>query len=115
MTGKFDFVAMLEVDQYLGPLFFFLYVVIVMWIMINMLLAIVNESFALVKATNLNKKNQLEIVDFMVDRFKKFTGINKKRTDDRPVKKQEYIEGKQTRDFFLLHVVLYNGNPVELA
>ncbi|XP_041474499.1 uncharacterized protein LOC121423243 isoform X2 [Lytechinus variegatus] len=95
LLGKFDFVAMLEIDQYLGPLFFFLYVVIVMWVMINMLLAIINESFALVKAANLNKKNELEIVDFMIDRFKKFTGINKKRTEDRKAKKQEYIEGKE--------------------
>ncbi|XP_072168341.1 uncharacterized protein [Diadema setosum] len=93
LLGKFDFVAMLEVDRILGPLFFFFYVILIMWVMINMLLAIINESFALVKAAQAEQGNRLEIVDFMVDRFKKWTGINKKRTEPKTRKKQEYIEG----------------------
>ncbi|XP_064630503.1 uncharacterized protein LOC135489174 [Lineus longissimus] len=75
MLGKFDFQAMLQSSSVLGPFFFFLYVVTIVMILINMFLSILNESFTIVKNDVSKQSNDYEMVDFIMRRFKLWTGI----------------------------------------
>jgi len=55
-----------------------------MFILLNMLLSIVIESFTAVKNELAEKKNDHEIIEFILNRFKSWTGLNKngEKTDD---------------------------------
>ncbi|XP_071504856.1 polycystin-2-like protein 1 [Diadema antillarum] len=75
LLGKFKFHEMLQASRYLGPVFFFCYVVVIMFICLNMFLSIINEAFTQVRLENARAENELEIVDFMMDRFKKWVGL----------------------------------------
>ncbi|XP_077863102.1 polycystin-1-like [Saccoglossus kowalevskii] len=94
LLGKFEFEDMVMASRYLGPIFFFFYVMLVMFVLLNMFLSIINEGFSQVKARNDSMENELEIVDFMVDRFKKWTGFAEKRVP-RTAKAYTYIEGNE--------------------
>jgi len=83
---------MVNANRILGPLFFFHYVLIVMFILLNMFLSIINEGFSKVKAENDKTENELEIVDFMVDRFKSFTGMAEPK-NRRLLPSYSYVEG----------------------
>ena len=50
MLGDFDFVALQEAHYILGPGFFFFYIFIVFFILLNMFLAIINDTYSEVKA-----------------------------------------------------------------
>ncbi|XP_077979562.1 polycystin-1-like [Glandiceps talaboti] len=97
LLGKFEFEDMVMASRYLGPIFFFHYVIIVMFVMLNMFLSIINEGFSRAKANNDRLKNELEIVDFMIDRFKKWTGFSEKRIQN-SVKAYQYLEGADKGD-----------------
>ncbi|XP_077979563.1 uncharacterized protein LOC144434915 [Glandiceps talaboti] len=92
LLGKFNFQAMVNANRILGPIFFFHYVLLVMFVLLNMFLSIINEGFSKVKAANDKMENELEIVDFMVDRFKSFTGMSEPR-NKRMLPSYNYVEG----------------------
>lgn len=69
MMGKFDIYNMLEVNQWLTQLFIFLFVVTITFIVVNMLLSILNDTFSAVRNDNTKQQNDYEIVDFMMSRF----------------------------------------------
>ncbi|XP_070579640.1 polycystin-1-like [Ptychodera flava] len=92
LLGKFNFEDMVNANRILGPLFFFHYVLLVMFILLNMFLSIINEGFSAVKAENDKMENELEIVDFMVERFKQFTGMSEPRTR-KLLPTYNYVEG----------------------
>jgi hypothetical protein len=92
LLGKFSFEDLVSADPIMGPIFFFSYVMVVMWTLINMLLAIICEAFAKVKEDAAQRQNELEIVDFMVTRFKKWSGFSEKRVKQGG-KVHTYIEG----------------------
>ncbi|XP_064641904.1 uncharacterized protein LOC135496476 isoform X2 [Lineus longissimus] len=75
MLGKFDFKAMLDASPILAPFFFFLFVVTIIMVLINMFLSILNESFTIVKNDVSKQSNDFEMVDFIMRRFKSWTGI----------------------------------------
>ncbi|XP_038066719.1 polycystic kidney disease protein 1-like 2 [Patiria miniata] len=97
MLGKFDFQDMISVHSFLGPAFFFTYVVIIVFIMINMFLSIIMETFGKVRHDNEAIENELEIVEFMMQRFKRWSGYSERRLI-KPVQKEEYIEGIDPKD-----------------
>ncbi|XP_013386314.1 uncharacterized protein LOC106155845 [Lingula anatina] len=74
MLGKFDFYRLASTSE-LAPYFFVLFVVLVTWITLNMLLSILNESFTAVKNDLSKQPNEHEMVDFIVNRFKTWTGL----------------------------------------
>ncbi|XP_022084984.1 uncharacterized protein LOC110976208 [Acanthaster planci] len=92
LLGKFSFEDLVSADPIMGPIFFFSYVMVVMWTLINMLLAIICEAFAKVKEDAAQRQNELEIVDFMVTRFKAWSGFSEKRVKNAG-KVHTYIEG----------------------
>ncbi|CAF0929169.1 unnamed protein product [Adineta ricciae] len=46
IIGDFDFYAMLNIDEYLGPFFLFSYIYFVYFVLLNMFLAIINQTYS---------------------------------------------------------------------
>ncbi|XP_022092642.1 uncharacterized protein LOC110980349 [Acanthaster planci] len=97
ILGKFEFQDMISVHSFLGPTFFFTYVVIIVFVMINMFLSIINETFGKVRHDNEAVKNELEIVDFMLQRFKRWSSLSERRFQ-KPAKREDYIESIDPKD-----------------
>lgn len=91
---------MVQTSRHLGPLFFFCYVIIVIFICLNMFLSIINEAFTRVRQENAKSGNELEIIDFMMGRFKKFVGLTRQQNtrqkgkEEEKEEKRHCIEGK---------------------
>lgn len=68
MMGKFDIYNMLGVNQWLTQIFLFLFVVTVTFIIVNMLISILNDTFSAVRNDKSKQTNDYEIVDFMLGR-----------------------------------------------
>lgn len=81
MMGKFDIHAMTMVEPVLTPLFFFFFVITVTFVLVNMFMSILNESFSVVRADLAKQNNDHEIVNFMVSRFKLWTGFGSVNKD----------------------------------
>ena len=82
MLGKFNFQDMLNASPVLAPVFFFLYVVTMVMIVINMFISILCEWFTIVKNDMDKQTNDFEMVDFIFGRFKTWAGMGKPVTDD---------------------------------
>ncbi|CAD5112526.1 DgyrCDS1737 [Dimorphilus gyrociliatus] len=85
LLGRFNFNAMQEASPLLGPVFFFFYVITVAYILINMFLVILNESFSQVRRDLSKQSNDYELVEFMIRRLKTWTGMDKKKKGSKPV------------------------------
>lgn len=70
MLGRFNFDAMNSASRYFGSIGFVVYVISCAFILVNMFLSILNESFTRVRLDISLQSNEHEIVDFMVHRFK---------------------------------------------
>lgn len=96
LLNKFDFVAFKGADGLFGPIFFIVYTIMVVFILINMMLTIIMETFSSVKRDIAKQSNDYEIVDFMIGRFKSFFGFSKPplTIDNLQDNWMEYKEGK---------------------
>merc|ERR1719219_2003909 len=63
MLGDFDFPAFQDAEKHLCPLFFIFYIFIVFFILLNMFLAIINDTYSEVKGEMEMTKIQFEITD----------------------------------------------------
>uniref|UniRef100_A0A9J2Q9S0 Polycystin cation channel PKD1/PKD2 domain-containing protein n=1 Tax=Ascaris lumbricoides TaxID=6252 RepID=A0A9J2Q9S0_ASCLU len=63
ILGDFDFNALESADRILGPLFFLTYVFFVFFILLNMFLAIINDSYTEVKSELSRQPNDIEMID----------------------------------------------------
>ena len=90
LLGSFDYLALEEAAPILGPIFFFSFMVFGTFILMNMFLTIVLDVFSEVKASIDEQENEYEIVDFMIKRFRKFTGMqpNKISASEEPHEKK---------------------------
>lgn len=59
-----------------GTLMFLLYMVVVFFILLAMFVTIITEAFAAVCDDASKQSNEYEMVDFMIDRFKHWTGLS---------------------------------------
>ncbi|XP_048582698.1 polycystic kidney disease and receptor for egg jelly-related protein [Nematostella vectensis] len=91
LLGSFDYGEIEEAQPILGPIFFFTFMVFGNFIIMNMFLTIIMDVFAEVKE-QLSEQNdsEFEVVEFMVRRFRKFTGMqpNKVNMEDAEDKKE---------------------------
>jgi len=55
---------------------FILYMAVFFFILLGMFVTIINEAFAAVSDDNKKQSNDYEMVDFMVGRFKQWTGLS---------------------------------------
>lgn len=103
LLGSFDYRAIDEAAPILGPIFFFTFMVFGTFILMNMFLTIVLDVFSEVKQGIDEQENEYEIVDFMIRRFRKFTGMqpNKVMVSDEPLEKKN-IEEEMNKDLMAL-------------
>lgn len=72
--GSFDFHALTDSSRFLGPLFFFTYVVSVFFVLMNVFIGILNDALSDVANDASIQSNEHEILDFMFHTFKKTVG-----------------------------------------
>ena len=65
ILGDFDFHALEAANRVLGPIFFITYVFFVFFVLLNMFLAIINDTYAEVKSHIATQKSEFEIGDFI--------------------------------------------------
>ncbi|CAF0799310.1 unnamed protein product [Didymodactylos carnosus] len=71
VLGDFDFEAMLEAHRILGPIFFLTYVFFVFFVLLNMFLAIINDTYSEVKADIATQKSEFELGDYFKKSYEK--------------------------------------------
>ncbi|XP_012934947.1 polycystic kidney disease protein 1-like 2 [Aplysia californica] len=75
MMGKFNIYVMILAEPVLTQIFVLLYVVSVTFIIVNMFISILNDTFTTVRNDLTKQNNEYEILEFMMSRFKKWTGL----------------------------------------
>lgn len=96
MMGKFDIYEMIMVDPVITQVCLFFYVLTITFIIVNMFLSILNETFGAVRVDNTKQCNDYEIVEFMMNRFKMWTGFGtpNNRSWNPNDNQAETVEGK---------------------
>ncbi|CAH1793770.1 unnamed protein product [Owenia fusiformis] len=89
MLGRFSFNSMKDAQPVLAPFFFFLFIIFIYLILINMFVTILNESFSVVKSDIDKQSNEYEMVDFIMQRFKGWTGFGGEENGKKPTKGQD--------------------------
>ena len=74
ILGDFDFHAIQKADRLLGPVFFVSYVLFVFFILMNIFLAIINDTYSLVKTEIAVQKNDVEISEFVARGYNNLIG-----------------------------------------
>ncbi|XP_069123530.1 polycystin-2-like isoform X2 [Argopecten irradians] len=91
ILGDFDFHQLEAANRILGPIFFMLFVFFVFFVLINMFLAIINDTYSEVKGDMANQKNEFEMGDYFKRGYMKMVEkINFKR--DKIVDIQEALK-----------------------
>lgn len=75
MLGDFDFPAFQAAEKHFGPLFFIFYIFIVFFILLNMFLAIINDTYSEIKGEMESTKIQFEITDLFARGYNNVLGI----------------------------------------
>lgn len=71
ILGDFNFDQLEAANRVLGPLFFMLFVFFVFFVLINMFLAIINDTYSEVKGDMANQKNEFEMTDYFKRGYEK--------------------------------------------
>ncbi|XP_038060410.1 polycystic kidney disease 2-like 1 protein isoform X3 [Patiria miniata] len=80
VLGDFNFHELQEANRVLGPIFFMTYVFVVFFVLLNMFLAIINDTYSEVKADIANQKSEFELTDYFKKGYEKMVGkLNFKR------------------------------------
>ncbi|KAK3737773.1 hypothetical protein QZH41_012212 [Actinostola sp. cb2023] len=87
--GEFDFHALMQANRIFGPLYFFSYVVLILFILMNVFLSIIVDTFNEVSRDVLKQGNDHEMLSFMIHSVK--SNIGKKCG---PAIKPTYVEEK---------------------
>ena len=75
ILGDFDFYALEKANRLMGPIFFLAYVFFVFFVLLNMFLAIINDTYSEVKAEMELTKLQFEITDLFARGYNNILGI----------------------------------------
>ena len=75
LSGKFDFEAMCTASPILGPLSFFVFVLVASIVLINIFLTLIISAFETVKHDIMKQNNEYEIMDFMMRKVKSLFGF----------------------------------------
>ncbi|XP_054715957.1 polycystin-2-like [Uloborus diversus] len=79
ILGDFNFYELEAANRILGPIYFLSYVFFVFFVLMNMFLAIINDTYAEVKAEIASQKNEFEIADYFKKGFNNVMGKLGKR------------------------------------
>ena len=80
ILGDFDFYALEKANRVLGPIFFLCYVFFVFFVLLNMFLAIINDTYSEVKEEIAAQKNDFEIADYFKRGYNNMLGKVGKRS-----------------------------------
>jgi hypothetical protein len=72
MLGTFDAIEMLESDAIFGALLFIFFFVFIVFIMLNVLVTIISETFSYIRFEDKKKKNEFEMSRFLRDQLEIF-------------------------------------------
>ncbi|XP_071538109.1 polycystin-2-like isoform X1 [Panulirus ornatus] len=79
ILGDFNFHEIEDANRILGPIFFLSYVFFVFFVLLNMFLAIINDTYSEVKAEIANQRNEFEIADYFKRGYNNMMGKLGKR------------------------------------
>ncbi|MBN3281828.1 PKD2 protein, partial [Polyodon spathula] len=65
ILGDFDFAVIEEANRILGPIYFTTFVFFIFFILLNMFLAIINDTYSEVKADMAQQKSEMELADLI--------------------------------------------------
>ncbi|XP_059821491.1 polycystin-2 [Hypanus sabinus] len=71
ILGDFDFAKLEEADRILGPIYFATFVFFIFFILLNMFLAIINDTYSEVKADMAQQRNEMELTDLIKKGYSK--------------------------------------------
>ena len=84
ILGDFNFIALETADPFFGPVFFLSYIFFVFFVLLNMFLAIINDTYGEVKAELKRAKPSFQLGDFFmvgVNNVKSAAGIQDRKLD----------------------------------
>ena len=64
ILGDFDFESLEAANRVLGPIFFLTYVFFVFFVLLNMFIAIINDTYGEIKSEIANQKSDIELGQF---------------------------------------------------
>lgn len=105
--GDFDFEALVMTNPLLGPLYFFGFVGMNVFILMNIFLAIINDSYAEVQEEEAETKNEYEILEYISEQIqlrvkgepkkrRKARKVAPKKTKEKPEVKPHYVTLQET-------------------
>ncbi|KAL6487075.1 hypothetical protein MHYP_G00037010 [Metynnis hypsauchen] len=71
ILGDFDYDAIEQANRVLGPIYFFTYVFFVFFVLLNMFLAIINDTYSEVKEELASQKDELQLTDIIKQSYAK--------------------------------------------
>ncbi|XP_065660275.1 uncharacterized protein LOC105844737 isoform X7 [Hydra vulgaris] len=74
LLGRFSFIQYKNANGFLGPIFFYGFNIIVIWIIMNMFVSILNDAFRNVRTRPDNQTNDYEIIEFLLEQLKDLLG-----------------------------------------
>ena len=85
LLGKFNIEEMLSAYKVLGTVIFLLYMTITNFLLLNVLIVIIIDSFKVVKQQNDEMQNEFELLEYIMARFRDVLGLRKlNKTADSP-------------------------------
>ncbi len=96
--GKFDFYILQRTNPLFGPFLFFVYICSITFIMLNMFISILNESFSAVQSDRSLQNNDYEIVDYMMNKLKAFFGKETPNRDHTGLAQQFKVPENEHRE-----------------
>ena len=110
--GKFDFYILQRTRPDIGPFLFFLYICSITFILLNMFVSILNESFSSVQQNLVLQSNDHEILDFMIYKLRVLIGKESSNkymlTNHASERKQE--EEMTKHNMQISHMYGFGGN-----
>nr|VZI36668.1 unnamed protein product [Spirometra erinaceieuropaei] len=85
ILGDFDFQALHDANSVLGPLYFLVYIFFVFFVLINMFIAIINDTYLDVKSNLLSQPSEVQMKSFFKKRLKEI----RKKTKQNKAQLQE--------------------------
>ena len=75
MLMSFNFRELQEVNAVIGPIFFFAYILVLVFVVINVLVSILNESFYRIRAERELVSKDYKMVNFIMEQLSKVIGV----------------------------------------
>lgn len=92
ILGDFDYLAIEKANRLVGPIYFLTYIFIVFFVLLNMFLAIINDTYAAIKTTS--EDQVLPLGKFIKEKIRQICGV-KSKIDNFSLRKDDGEEFKE--------------------